>query len=263
MFNIFRADNTNAGDWWSPPIRYFRFKNPKAIDILKCNQLPNIESVFVVGGGGLGRPFFSNALNNLKRPDRKYKLISWGAGCDVAEDRAGIVDVSNDPIGSYFNGFDENGLRVFPESPSHTWVPCSSCMWPGFERYRALIPIEKIGVYEHKRVPIKFQEFQNYPKLSNAGDSIEEKLSFMARFEIIVTNSYHGVYWASLLNRKVICIPFKSGLFTFKHQPKYLKDDFSSIRVDEIATFPNALEECREANVDFFKRVVSTYEIGR
>ena len=134
-------------------------------------------------------------------------------------------------------------------------------MWTGFERYRSTSPKEKIGLYEHKRVPIVMPELLGHPRISNDGDSIEEKLAFMARFETIITNSYHGVYWATLLNRKVICIPFKSGLFTFKHKPAYVASYLSDIRMDEIASYPSALEECREANVDFFNLIASKYEV--
>ena len=262
MINIFRADKTNAGDWWSPPIRYFKFKNAKAIDILNCHQLPNDESIFIVGGGGLGRPFFQNHLNWLKRQERRYRLISWGAGCDTVENRVGTTDAVDDPIGGYFNDFDDNGLRIFPESQIHRWVPCSSCMWKGFDSFRSAQPAEQFGLYEHKRVSISSPELLGYPKITNDGDSIEQKLAFMSRFETIITNSYHGVYWATLLNRKVICIPFKSGLHTFKHKPAYLVGNFAEIRLNDVANYPSALEECRDANVDFFKFIATKYSLS-
>ena len=261
MINIFRADNTNAGDWWSPPIRYFKFKNGKAIDILNFQKIPNTESVLIVGGGGLGRPFFQRALSALMRPERKYKLISWGVGCDVSEDRTGTVLPTTDPAGAYFSGFDENGLRIFPSLNGHTWVPCSSCMWHKFDHYRKLAPREKLGFYEHKRVPIAEQLKEKHPVLNNSGDSIEEKVAFLARFEVIVTNSYHGVYWATLLNRKVICIPFKSGLYTFKHKPTYALKDLSEVKLHDLINHPDALEECRDANVTYYKRIASKYQL--
>ena len=83
----------------------------------------------------------------------------------------------------------------------------------------------------------------------------------MARFETIVTNSYHGVYWGTLLNRRVICIPFKSGLYTFNHQPTYALGDFAKIKIDEIPKYPMALDECRGANVDYFNLITSKYDL--
>lgn len=261
IINIFRADNTNAGDWWSPPIRYFRFKKAKAIDIFSFEKVLNTESVVIVGGGGLGRPVFEGALTALRNPKRRYKLISWGVGCDVSEDRGGTVTPSETPAGSYFSGFDENGLRIFPSLNEDSWLPCSSCMWHKFDYYRKLAPKESLGFYEHKRVQIADQLKLRHPNLNNSGDSIEEKVAFLARFQVIVTNSYHGVYWATLLNRKVVCIPFKGGLYTFKHKPAYILRDLSEVRLQELLSYPNALEECREANIDYLRGIVSKYQL--
>jgi hypothetical protein len=64
--NIHRLDNTNVGDWWSAPGRYFPFKPAPVVDIINSNQIPNNKRIYIVGGG-LGRPFFREHLEKLKR----------------------------------------------------------------------------------------------------------------------------------------------------------------------------------------------------
>jgi hypothetical protein len=261
LLNVFRADKTNAGDWWCPPIRYFQFKRAKAVDILNFKMLPNEEYLLVLGGGGLGRPFFQNAIQSIARPDRKYKLITWGTGSDVLEDRTGTVRRPGSLVGNYFQDFDLNGLRIFDPQALHVWVPCASCMWRGFDELRKSPPRERLGFYEHKRVPLPIGDKKLYPILSNDGDSIQEKASFIARFEIIVTNSYHGVYWGTLLNRKVICVPFKSGLFSFKHSPKFATEYLGNIYYERVPNYPDALEECRNANITYYKNLKQTFDV--
>lgn len=88
---------------------------------------------------------------------------------------------------------------------------------------------------------------------------IAAKLRFLARFEFIVTNSYHGVYWATLLGRKVICLAFKNGLFSFRHAPAYFDPAEPSRAFDEAQAYPDAIDECRDANIGFYRYLIERY----
>ena len=46
--NIFRADDTNVGDWWSPPGRYFPFKPAPIFDILNSEKIPNENDLYKI-----------------------------------------------------------------------------------------------------------------------------------------------------------------------------------------------------------------------
>ena len=253
IINVFRADPTNVGDWWSPPARYFKLGDVECIDIIKSERVRNLRGTVIVGGGGLGRPFFANYLAQLQRSDREYTLVSWGVGYDTEENRGGIV-IGSGYRGEYFSDFDLRGSRAYPSSDDELWVPCSSCMWKGFDYFRNIKPSIPIGIYEHKRVPITSKLFQFLPRLTNYGKSIEEKVAFLANCQIVITNSYHGVYWATLLGRSVYCIPFKNGLYSFKHPPTYIDAEMSFLFEDS-RRYPDALDECRMANVDFSHKV--------
>ena len=86
---------------------------------------------------------------------------------------------------------------------------------------------------------------RSYYKYKNLRITVDEKLNFISKFEIIITNAYHGLYWATLLGKKVICIPNKSGLFTLRYKPVYLtKDDvinneLISKEFDDVLFVPN------------------------
>ncbi len=260
--NIFRADETNVGDWWSPPGRYFPFKPAPIFDILNSEKIPNENDLYILGGGGLGRDFFKqHILNLLNKKEKKYKLIAWGVGSDIYEDRNGLVveDTRQNFLGNFFDGFDEVGTRIYnPKNSNAKWVPCSSCMYPGFYNFRDKKPKNKIGIYSHKRVPITHNS-NKYLSSSNEGNNIEEKLSFLSDHEYIITNTYHGVYWATLLNRKVLCLPFKSGLFTFKHRPYFIKSFPVDSDLEHAKNYENALEECRKANIDYYYYLCNKY----
>ena len=89
----------------------------------------------------------------------------------------------------------------------------------------------------------------------NTGRDIAAKLAFLARYETIVTNSYHGVFWGTLLGRKVVCVQFKNGLFSFRHAPAYFQPDQPAKAFDEAIVHEDALEVSRQANIRFYLRV--------
>lgn len=271
ILSLYREDFKNVGDWWSVPSRYFPLEGPER-DVLSSGAVEKEVSNVIVGGGGLGRPgAFAEALDRLRRPDRHYGLIAWGVGADSVivknELLAGPVDMKS--LLEFWRGFDLVGTRIVPQSTypddSFHWVPCASCMSPLFDRLRSEKPTRKLGIYNHLRRDLRPHIHGEISwserttswlnTASNRGRKLEDKLKFLARYETIVTNSYHGVYWATLLNRRVVGAPFKNGLFTFRHPPQYLQPGGFRTALDAAQSYPDALDECRDANRDFFARV--------
>ena len=80
-------------------------------------------------------------------------------------------------------------------------------------------------------------------------------------FEVIITNAYHGLYWSTLLGKRVICIRNKSGLFTLKYKPVYLsKGSFiNNELISKANTYNHALEECRSKNIDFYNLIKKNF----
>ncbi len=91
--------------------------------------------------------------------------------------------------------------------------------------------------------------------LTNRGLPAKQVLEFIAKGETVVTSSYHGVYWAQLLGRKVICVPYGEKFRTFQHLPTYAEpEDWQGIVRLASQTDP-LLEQYRQLNLQFAKKV--------
>jgi hypothetical protein len=274
--SVFRKDRKNVGDWFSLPSRYLPMNAQQTFDLAQPESIPNEPGVVILGGGGLGRPSFQSYLDQLMRPDRKYKVIAWGVGSDTVTTKGRVM---SGPEGmssllTFFNGMDDIGTRIYPkdgryQNDRYRWVPCASCLNPLFGELRKTPITHRFGVYEHLRESLLphissrgrlWNRFSGrYKFQSNRGIDLRSKLLFMAQSEFVVTNSYHGVYWGTLLGRKVICVPFKNGLFSFRHPPSYLATEGFESALDLAKVYPNALDESREANLNFYSHLLAKY----
>ena len=82
-------------------------------------------------------------------------------------------------------------------------------------------------------------------------------INFLGSAELVITNSYHGAYWATLLKRKVVVMqPFSSKFLGFRH-PLVVANNFDITDIKNLPVYPNALKEAREANSKFAKKVLN------
>ncbi|MEM7461463.1 MAG: polysaccharide pyruvyl transferase family protein [Pseudomonadota bacterium] len=276
MAHIFRCDPTNVGDWHSPPFKYFPLKSSRVIDISDDRINLDSHKFVIVGGGGLGRDGF-NANLDLIRQNKEYTTIAWGVGTNTFTDRAAVLkqDQKFQMTDKFFEGFDEVGTREYLPSRKFRYVPCASCMSHLFHKYRNRRPSKTIGFYSHKRVPLlnkyRFGMFkgrhrpiitkhiQNASMEDNNGRNLEEKLEFLSDHEYIVSNTFHGVYWATLLNRKVISMPFKADAFYFKYPPVFGNENLDDELFDKAKNHPDSLDDCRINNIEFYKYLIDKY----
>lgn len=258
---LFRADSSNVGDWWCPPFKYFPFRPAKATDIINENFKCDKNDILILGGGGIGNKFFNPHLERIKRLNYS-KTILWGAGVDNIVDKTNILqEKTYDLYGDYFDFIDEVGIRVFSKDSKFKYIPCSSCMSNLFFKFRDIKPTKQLGVFSHKRVSINLNHQNDKNNFNdNSGNNLEEKLEFLSQYEFILTNTYHGAYWATLLQRKVIVIPFKSGLFSFKYKPAYSYDgNLSDNLLDSCKIYEGVLEESRKLNLNYYKYLTEKY----
>lgn len=260
---LFRADNTNVGDWWSPPFKYFAFKPGMIGDVLDVNFQIKEDDILIIGGGGIGRKSFSLSLQRIKEAKPQASIL-WGVGADCVIDTENILNNNEyDLYGNYFDFFDEVGVRIYSVPQKFRYVPCASCMSQLFLDYRERQPKHSIGIYNHKRITIMDKNNKDgFPVMDNHGNDLEEKIKFLSSHEYIVTNTYHGAYWATLLERKVICLPNKSGLFSFKHKPLYSWDGKLNSDIFNLApSYANVLEECRNLNEEYYLYLINKYPL--
>jgi hypothetical protein len=188
-------------------------------------------AVVVVGGGGLG---FSGFRENLRwiATQRPRLLVWWGGGRNThfgrgiyaseADDFAGLPPSAFDhPAVLDRDHFDLIGARdrdVREHAPAgYRWVPCVSALHPAFDE---VVPrTDEVRLYSHKDPLHVFDA--TTPVLTNAtsakhhvaargtrspvdpagvpaaGDA-RAAVRFIRGAGVLVTNSYHGAYWAQL-----------------------------------------------------------------
>lgn len=204
------------------------------------------------------RDDFFQKLNRLvkeyadKIVDSKSPRILWGAGHNGNYHKK-LKGPLNFP--TWLRDFDEVGIRDYNQE--HTWSPCASCMHPALrERYKVK---NNVIWFEHKKQLIKSTEFGSdpIPRFINSGNNIEQTISILGSANIIITNSYHGAYWGTLLGKKVIVVePWSSKFNAMKHAPRILgKGEYWRDFVDDTPTYPHALDECITATQDFWNNV--------
>lgn len=181
--------------------------------------------------------------------------ILWGAGHnsrDINEDSYSV----NYP--NYLNKFHLVGVRDW--DTDYRWVPCASCMHSAFDKEYEVK--NEIVWFEHKKKLIegKYLDTIPAPRMVNTGQNMEQIIEFLGSAETVITNSYHGVYWATLLKKKVVCVPWGSKFSMFKHAPTIASEKNWQDKIDKASVYPNALEECRNANKEFYEDVLKLIE---
>jgi hypothetical protein len=204
------------------------------------------------------RDEFFSKLNPLvkeyleKLESKKSPRIIWGAGHngDYQKKLKGTLAYP-----SWIRTFDLTGVRDYAQE--YEWVPCASCMHPALRKNYAIK--NDVIWFEHKKQLIKSTEFGKdpIPRFVNSGDNIDQTIELLGSANVIITNSYHGAYWGSLLKKKVIVVEAWSSKFNaMKHAPYFLnKGDYWKDFVDSIVVHPNALDECINVTEQYWKRV--------
>jgi hypothetical protein len=218
------------------PALYFNFgEEAQFVDI--GSSLP-VADAYIFGGGAMFR--------RLRRLDVPGVKIAWGVGQTNrrARETKGVVP----------DGFALFGSRDVGQQGAE-WVPCASCMSDLFDRS-----------YDTKHEVVGYWNFElgnttpQQPKVEGIVSatnrcSFEDAIRFLGSGKRIITNSYHGAYWGTLLKREVVIInAYSSKFFGFKHQPSVTDvEAWQSIRKPRV--FDDALEECRDATLRFCVKV--------
>ena len=321
IINAHVIDSRNIGDLASSPTKYFDFKHrvetldirsidpefsePKSgfggsitLDELK-NTTAQVKYHLIVGGGGLVFKRFLGSFEAINKLKSVFsgKWIAWGVGQQVYPALSSSEDNllerlysarDNFDYSAYLKNFDYIGIR--DSGFDYDWVPCVSCMDPTFDQKREIK--HDFVVFSHRKFQVKIDRF---PHMSHDTQSLEEVIDFLGSGETVITSSYHGAYWGTLLGRRVIAFPFSTKFLTFKHPPtiypvsrwKYSKikfrpfkktflnkinwefkcgdkytcrtDNWQNLLVNS-CKYPNILQEYREANEQFYRKTMELLE---
>ena len=288
---VHRQDLNNVGDMASNPLQYFL--KPDQYQVVDAANFGGVnyplDVPLILGGGGLiGNEFMGNvAAKVLSTPDRlqidtlsaaRWQVVDernrdlhrkfkntygallkeirdglpvrsgpkyiWGAGQNASTEEFEYPEEMKQ--------FDRVGIRDFGQQ--YNWAPCASCMHPAFEKKYSIR--NPVIWFEHKKQLIKDKVFGNesIPRFVNSGSNVEQTIELLGSAEVVLTNSYHGAYWATLLKRKVIVVGAWSSKFKYlKHQPAFVDtaQDWRNA-IDNAVVHNDALDECRSATQAFW-----------
>lgn len=270
LVNIHRRDD-NVGDIMSSPLLYFKFpQETKTIDIMNLDDPEILNNDIIVGGGGLvARDFFSEKMNYIAE-NKKRKLISWGIGHNSYEDLGGNLNYPN-----YMSKFDLHGIRDYEQG--FNYVPCVSCMSELFDKKYEVK--HEFVIYQHANTkwevptnPSNFPVMINhkvnqqqglrhkiskfFTRMDDFQLSFQKIIKFLGEADTILTNTYHGMYWGILLNKKVLAFPFSTKFYTLKYKVPFCEPQTWRDKLPQVYAYPEALAECRDANRLYYQKVL-------
>lgn len=261
VINVHRNTSKNIGDYYCAPHHYFNELKNNVLDIngfreispiIRKNWIKQINAnALIIGGGGLlnirhfqkQMQLFEGLAANGK------KIVIWGTGHNKGS-KTQLKIPENYTID--ISKFGLVGTR--DHSMPGEYVPCVSCLHPIFSR--KFKETRKFGlVFNNKSMKDKalLHKLKDYPSTSNMS-SLEEVVNFIGSTEIIVTNSYHAMYWGMLLNKKTVVIPTTSKFYDFKYNPVFSTFDDFERDLNKAQSYSGVLEECREINRNFAKK---------
>lgn len=243
---VYRCQGTdNVGDLNCSPASYFDFPGIEHHDPKHSNggPVPTDADLYIFGGGAIT----SKAASCAGTIDKGIK-VAWGIGQSM---KSGEKYCHTTPLNDWDRygvrraGFTLNSSRDINVEDTE-WVPCASCMSPLFdleyeEKYDTVVYLNGQDVFES-------------PMVMNNRQSFEKTIAFIGSGRVVMTDSYHGAYWATLLGKTAVVVnPYSSKFYQFKHQPMLIE----SVRYLMTApvVYPEALEECRAANITFNDKV--------
>ncbi len=247
---INRLDETNCGDMLCSPLLYYydffkqyriRRHDIRYIDYAAIAP----EDVVILGGGGLLN--YSEALNrNINRLlDTGACVISWAPGFNA---HTGYSDQPYTEID--FSRFTLVNTRDYGNSVELPYLPDVTCKMEALRREYTIK--REIGIARHKDYPIL--QFA-YEEITNS-ESVDKILQFIGESQVILSNSYHMIYWALLMGKKVVCVdPFSTKFFGYQHRPSYYTAGENLQECIQQTPIYDVLEEYIRCNDEFFKQV--------
>lgn len=231
----------NVGDRWCSPFDHLHFDDAVAIDL----DAPTPPCDAVIYGGG---KIFGSLYKKLTPNDRLAKhRVAWGVS---------TVQSSMLSLGYVRSRRQMTmvGSRDYGDS-RYDYAPCVTCMSPLFDqphlsRHELVFYLHKI-----KSTGLDLAIPAGTPVLDNFCSSMDEAVNFIGSGDVVVSNSYHGVYWALLLGKKVLCLPFSKKFLNYRLPPGYSEPDRWHKDVSKALAQTSTLAVCREASRAFESKV--------
>ena len=268
----------NVGDHWSAVGRTVQWieRFGETISLYEAASLQDLGKysplqgkLVVVGGSGLVGPGrFESCVESIFG-QRPAAVALWGIGHNFQQ------GVHLDPTTGWRTRVLKDGVtRLWPEwlakadvvgvrdwDAGMPWVPCASCMLPAFEVLREREPEHEFVVLNHYERGIDTTEALasgvEFEHITNTPEDIFETLTRLSSAKVVVSNSYHALYWAMMLGRGAVAVaPNSTRFHGFRWPISYASQTNWLSAVENAQAAPKALEQAREANVEFSRRVL-------
>lgn len=248
LLNARGLSDVNVGDKVTAPHLYFDLPGEVTEAHLWSwdnKRLHDFDAV-IMGGGGIFQPSYLCHIEEILNDT--LPVIIWGAGHNY---------LANESFGAFeymknLNRAKLLGLRDWKPPFKYDWVPCPSCMSPLFDRQYEVK--HELAFYGHHGFPVKTE---GIPRLLNSVATMQEALEFIGAAEVLLTNSYHGAYWAQLLERKVMLVNvYSSKFFLLKHPVPATNEELWKTGWKRAVRHHGVKNECRRANIKFHAKVL-------
>lgn len=245
--NIFHCAAENIGDRMCGPGQYLW---PSENKNLRVSTMRTPSSKVVVGGGQIFSQL-PRIVAFIKEKNPKARIVGWGVGLPTKRTaRTNVEKVTS--------SFDAFGTRNYQWRNEVRFVPCGSCLSTLFDNTPE--PTHEVVIFEHCKKTAPENAPNSIPVMRNDTMDAASVINFLASGETIVTSSYHGVYWAQLLGRKVICIPYNDKFETFQYLPKLAEPDNWKDCLASATNVEPLLEEYRSINIKYYHDILNIFE---
>ncbi|PWJ55989.1 polysaccharide pyruvyl transferase [Dyadobacter jejuensis] len=199
------------------------------------------NDIIVIGGGGLLNASTLWNYNIKKSAKLASKSIIWTAGFNSSINNESVVKLE-------WEDFDLISVRDY-EYQNFRFVPCATCMLHELElEYPS---IRKIGVIAHKDVLNHLPDDLKHFDFITNNAPLSKMIEFIGTSDIIVTNSYHAVYWSTLMQKKCILFAPRSEKYNYFKYPPVLYSGDLEFDISQAQIYPNSLDICRKLNMEY------------
>lgn len=245
IVEVHRKVDNNVGDYYCNPSRYFDINCNS--EELMYNESNLQDKILIVGGGGLIHKKFSQHIQALIDKQPKHTIL-WGIGHNFGKKYVQKSD-TNAFYPKWLDQCSLVGIRDYIEGHYDTYLPCVSCMHNAFDKQ-----------YTEKHEYVYFThaykskvEKVDYPMIKNNLMDFNKVIEFLGSGNTVITDSYHGAYWAQLLGKNVQVVSWSVKFNHMKHAPHFI-DNINTQPVKVNNAVNGFLEECRDLNQSFYQK---------
>lgn len=248
---------SNVGDLMSSPFNYFHFPgncfHRDFWSTVNASIEPNRFKTIVVGGGVFSNNFVKDKIY-FERLNCQH-LILWGVGTSrkIQErnihpelyNKATIISTRD------YLSADIDNKKVF-------YCPCASAMSTLFDVQLDEVSHRAVSFLHYQKDLDKTKFVASLPTLHNY-TSFFDAIKFLNSAEVVITNSYHGMYWATLLGKRVISLVASGKFSQFKWAPTFSNMQGIENLVNNYPSLPfysSSLREARMFNINFYQKVI-------